>query len=119
MISWLEKNNKISWIITLFIAIIIFYLSSLTFKNKGSSSGNVSYIYHFSIFFLLGFFFLISIKRKNILIGILILFIYAISDEIHQLFVPGRSFSIIDIFTDFLGITISGIILIIPKIRNR
>lgn len=42
--------------------------------------------------------------------------IYAISDEIHQLFVPGRSFQLFDIFMDMCGVTvgcIGGIILLI------
>lgn len=44
--------------------------------------------------------------------------IYAISDEIHQLFVPGRAGRIIDVYIDSLGalIGICGILLII-KIR--
>jgi len=28
---------------------------------------------------------------------------YALSDEIHQLFVPGRAFQVFDLFIDFLG----------------
>jgi len=34
---------------------------------------------------------------------ILISMLFALSDEIHQLFVPGRAFQIIDLFIDFLG----------------
>lgn len=29
--------------------------------------------------------------------------LFSLSDEIHQLFVPGRSFQLIDLFVDFLG----------------
>ena len=45
--------------------------------------------------------------------------LYAITDEIHQLFVPGRSGMIKDVFIDSLGI-ITGVIicLIIIKIIN-
>ncbi len=32
MIFWFEKHNKISWIITILIAIFIFYISSLSFE---------------------------------------------------------------------------------------
>jgi VanZ family protein len=34
---------------------------------------------------------------------ILISMLFALSDEIHQLFVPGRAFQVIDLFIDFLG----------------
>jgi len=40
---------------------------------------------------------------------------YALSDEIHQLFVPGRAFQVIDLFIDFLGV-VAG--LLISKIKN-
>ncbi|MEN3013577.1 MAG: VanZ family protein [Endomicrobiia bacterium] len=44
--------------------------------------------------------------------------IYAISDEIHQYFVPGRHFSLLDVFIDTMGI-IFGIILWIKFLRYR
>ena len=48
---------------------------------------------------------------KNILRIIIICIIYAISDEVHQILVPGREFQYIDIMIDSLG-SISGILLI-------
>ena len=105
MISWLEKNNKLSWTITAIIAITIFYLSSL---NLGSRSTNtISMLYHISAFFFLSLFLLISIVRKEkknlILLAIMIAIFYGISDEIHQFFVPGRNTSLLDVFLDSLG----------------
>ena len=44
----------------------------------------------------------ISIKKK-ILYSILFCLVYAITDEIHQIFVPGRSGEIRDILIDTLG----------------
>ena len=41
---------------------------------------------------------------KNIIISILCGVFYAITDEIHQLFVPGRSGEIRDVFIDTLGV---------------
>lgn len=41
---------------------------------------------------------------KNIVISILCGVFYAITDEIHQLFVPGRSGEIRDVFIDTLGV---------------
>ena len=73
---------------------------------------------HFTLYFLLGITTSNAINngfsfRKHLAYGISsgICIIYAISDEIHQYFVPGRSCSIIDIGIDTLGI-LSGILLV-------
>jgi VanZ family protein len=42
-------------------------------------------------------------KGKIILITVLICFLYAVSDEIHQSFVPGRACRLFDIFIDTSG----------------
>jgi len=42
-------------------------------------------------------------NNKSILISIIICIIYATSDEIHQLFVPGRSCQLLDILIDTIG----------------
>ena len=56
--------------------------------------------------------FILNYNRKNVYI-LCQLFgtLYAISDEIHQIFVPGRAFMIFDIFIDSLGVFL-GIIII-------
>tara|TARA_Y100000310_G_scaffold325935_1_gene390175 strand:- start:2154 stop:2579 length:426 start_codon:yes stop_codon:yes gene_type:complete len=109
MIKWFEKNSKVSWIITIIIAITIFYMSSLIFA-PGIPGGFPwkSIAYHFYAFLFLQAFLLISLtkgKHKNlIIISIIFTIIYAISDEIHQFYVPGRFFAISDILTDSAGI---------------
>ena len=64
---------------------------------------------HFTIYFCLGCS-LISfisefmiINYKAILLALLICIIYAISDEVHQLFIGGRSGRILDVLIDSLG----------------
>lgn len=42
-------------------------------------------------------------NKKIFLITILICFLYAVSDEIHQYFVPGRACRIFDVTIDTLG----------------
>lgn len=44
-----------------------------------------------------------KIKENKIVISILFCFIYAATDEIHQLFIPGRSFEYFDIAMDMIG----------------
>lgn len=44
-------------------------------------------------------------------------FLYSVSDEIHQLFIPGRAFQLVDLAVDFVGIVIGTVaILIILKL---
>jgi VanZ family protein len=109
MIKWFEKHNKISWMLTIIIAVIIFYVSSLSFK-PGYPGGSAwkSIAYHFYAFLFLQAFLLISItkgKNKNLIfLAIILAVLYGISDEIHQLFVPGRYCAISDMLTDSAGI---------------
>lgn len=112
MIRWLERHTYISYIITISIAIFIFYFSSLTSEQAGpAGNGLRPIIYHISIFFLLSLFFLISLvkgKNKKLIIpGILILLVYALLDEIHQSFVSGRSSSFSDIGLDAIGLSLA------------
>lgn len=61
---------------------------------------------HFIEYFILGgivFFTFKAYNINNIYIMLIFCFLYACSDEIHQLFVPGRSGSIIDVILDSLG----------------
>ena len=47
-----------------------------------------------------------KIRRLRIPLTLGFGLIYAISDEIHQLFVPGRSFQLFDIFMDMCGVAV-------------
>ena len=111
MIRWFEKHNALSWAITTLIAVIIFYLSSLSFFGIGVGSGDTSWmsiVYHIVIFFFFSLFLFISlIKGKNnnlFFFGFLILLSYGIIDEIHQFFVQGRFCTFADVGFDLIGI---------------
>ena len=57
-------------------------------------------------------------KLKYLIISIILTFIYACTDEIHQIFVQGRTSSFIDVLIDTAGaITTSLIIYVIYKIN--
>lgn len=61
---------------------------------------------HFIEYFILGMLILFMFKSyeiKNLYLMILVCFLYAISDEVHQLFIVGRSGSFIDVILDTLG----------------
>lgn len=71
---------------------------------------------HFIAYFLLGVFIVNALyvsgsrNYRAMIIAIITSFVYAISDEVHQLFIPGRSGEITDVLIDTIGAT-SGIIL--------
>lgn len=110
MIPWFEKHNKLSWLLAIITAIAIFFISSLP---AGEISPFVGFnwqttAYHIAAFFFLAFFLLPAIVKGNnktlILFAIIIAVLYGVSDEFHQLFVPGRHFSILDMLTNSFGI---------------
>ncbi|MEK6682742.1 MAG: VanZ family protein [Nitrospirota bacterium] len=124
------KNKKIFyWAAAITYALLIFFLSSLSgsqtdrfylFKN----SDKVIHIVVYSVLCLLlnrAFFFTFknSVKRYVPIIAIFISIVYAITDEFHQSFVPGRYASMDDIFADGIGAVISQIILYIKDVKGE
>jgi uncharacterized membrane protein YhaH (DUF805 family) len=112
MINWLEKHKRISWIIVLLLALEIFLFSSIPGSSIGGGFSITPIAYHFIVFFLLSFFLLSSIvrrkiKTRKIVFAVLISTIYAILDEVHQIYVPMRSAAISDFLIDFSGIIIA------------
>lgn len=124
------KNKKIFyWAAAITYALLIFFLSSLSgsqtdrfylFKN----SDKVIHIMVYAVLCLLlnrAFFFTFknSVKRYVPIIAIFISIVYAITDEFHQSFVPGRYASMDDIFADGIGAVISQIILYIKDVKGE
>lgn len=66
---------------------------------------------HLTAYFVLGSFVMIALKQSGlrhyrlIVLSLVICVLYAISDEIHQLFIPGRSGEIKDVLIDSSGAT--------------
>ncbi|MCK5811789.1 MAG: VanZ family protein [Clostridiales bacterium] len=62
---------------------------------------------HFVEYFILGFLAVKShgsfYKKYSILVSLLFCISYAFTDEIHQLFVSGRAFMLLDVFIDSIG----------------
>ncbi len=89
---------------------VIFYLSSRTdlprantyfweflFKKSG----------HVFVYFVLGLLWIFALGRKELEKAILYTLSYAFIDEIHQLYVPGRTGVLTDIFFDSFGISLA------------
>ena len=116
MFKTLEKKRWLAILLFILISIQIFWISSLSQKTISIPSQTFplkSIIYHFCIFFLFAFFLLASLKgkkeltKKMLILVLIISLSYAVLDEIHQYFVPGRYSSMGDIIIDSLGIFIS------------
>ena len=118
-------KNKISLLLVILWMVFIFVMSSfdatsssnqsnfivdiitsiINIKDTGLLSLIIRKLAHFTEYFILGILVINLITRydKKIIIAILLCIIYATSDEIHQIFVPGRSCQITDIMIDSLG----------------
>lgn len=121
----------VSLVLLLSLMCLIFYLSSQTADESSQTSGSfikVIYDYiglflsqeqirtiaHFCEYALLGFLtnnaiFSKTYKTKTV-ISIIAAWGYAWTDEIHQIFVEGRAFQLIDLTVDLAGITSGALI---------
>lgn len=109
MINWFEKHSKISFLFCIFVGAFIFYVSSLSFEKENTITAFKSILYHFTIYFVFSFFISISLvkgkysRRYFLILALFLSILYAISDEIHQYFVPNRSMDFRDILIDSIG----------------
>ncbi|NTW71223.1 MAG: VanZ family protein [Eubacteriaceae bacterium] len=77
---------------------------------------------HFCIYIALGFFVSNALKHttssrmKRVIITLIICILFAVSDELHQLLVPGRGALLTDVLTDMMG-SLAGM-LIFYKIKK-
>ena len=80
---------------------------------------------HFTLYFLLGLAYISFLKefnlndKKLLIYTIIFVFIYACSDEIHQLFIPGRSGELLDVLIDTTGGILSSFIYTSFRVRRR
>lgn len=108
LIYWLEQHPRTIWCITIMYALLIFCLSSIPITQPPplTEIPFISAIEHIVEYAILGFLLLISfrsIKRDGSLAVISVAFLYGFSDEVHQLFTPGRFFDVWDIIADCVG----------------
>lgn len=100
----IESNNQSGYIVN--------YIANLfNITNLNTLSYIVRKLAHLTEYFILGFLVInmITCYKKKTYISIIICILYAISDELHQSLVPGRSPQIKDIIIDSIG-SLSGIL---------
>ena len=145
---YLRKNKFLAvvfWLLCIAVLYVIFMFSSATGEESEEVSQNLlskiiefignfithntlRKLAHFSEFAALGFCFSGAIHytfgKKKFYLPLIPSFVYAVSDEIHQYFVPERACRVFDILVDTCGIA-TGIgiffltILIITKITEK
>lgn len=120
-----EKSGSISQKVTEFIVKVISKIKTMdiTMQLRWIEKLHpiVRKLAHFSIYTVVGFSvmgFMCTFDIRNIfklLISFLVGVTYAISDEVHQYFIPGRNASVIDVCIDSLGV-LTGIFMLITLI---
>jgi VanZ family protein len=118
-------NKRIFYLImTFLVAIEIFLFSNVPSQVGIDAKLNLAAMYHFGIFFMFTFFLSLTLKKnkidkKTVLIILSISLIYAMFDEFHQLFVPGRFSDIRDILVDLCGSVLSVVMIKIIERFNK
>lgn len=109
-----ESSNQSNFIVNIIVNIF-------NINNIELVSIIIRKLAHFTEYLILGLltYNLIKSYNKKAYIAIIICILYAISDEIHQIFVPGRRCQILDMTIDSIG-SITGIYIlkIITKFKN-
>lgn len=110
-------KKLLKWLPAIFLCGYIYYWSSIpgsTINAVGLGNETLHRITHFFLYFFLCLSF--YLPTNNILAAILLTILYGLSDEYHQSFVPLRSASLFDIYTDTFGALSAGIIWKISRI---
>ena len=97
---------------------VIFYFSSRSTTGIGANETNRFLIlksFHLIEYAILAILFLLAITKNKLVV--FISYMYAISDEIHQSFIPGRTSRFRDTLIDLIGILIG--VFIFNKIKAK
>lgn len=117
-----SKGKKLAWAAAGLYALFIFALSSIPGRDLPRFFVASDKALHFFEYLPFGLLCVLALSKscsrgrsQTLLISIFVVFLYALSDEIHQLFVPGRQFDMMDVFFDVSGALAGGILLRWPR----
>lgn len=81
---------------------------------------------HFTIYSLGGIIIALNIneytltEKKKVLLSCMAGFVYSVTDEIHQMFIPGRAGMVIDVVIDSVGVVLGvALVWVVIEIMNR
>lgn len=121
----ITKNNSFKKFFFIHLPVYIYVVGIFILSSMPDLSGpdlgfsTQDKLYHFIFYMTFGYFVARSfsnqklwpyIKKHYLIYAILFTALYGASDEIHQYFVPGRVFSILDMVADGLGAVAGGLI---------
>lgn len=121
----INKNRLFNlWLPVLLSMGAIFYFSSLPGREIPSLFPLQDLIFHFCLYALLAYFLSRALRNtcsrltllKTVSLTVFFATLYGVSDEFHQLFVPGRCFSVFDLFTDGIGSFVGGLLYPVRKV---
>ncbi|MDD3679233.1 MAG: VanZ family protein [Patescibacteria group bacterium] len=116
------------WLPVVLWCLLIFYLSSIPNLKAAENPlwdeiirSFIHGLFYAILYFLLFRAFNFTRKLKNFYLPLMLSFLYGLSDEIHQFFVPTRTFQFKDLLVDFIGIIAGGFTLwkLLPKTQGK
>jgi VanZ family protein len=107
----LKKEQLWAWSPVVLYAFFIFVLSAQPDKYMPELFFGSDKLAHLLEYFPFGYLVLrafvkgsnMAFGREALLMSIFVIMLYSLSDETHQLFVPGRQFDLMDMFFDTVG----------------
>ncbi len=104
------EASRRAWALVVLYAGLIFCFSSLPGDSVPSPFSHADIVFHVLEYYPFGFLLVLAVMRtfgrldrRALLFFVFVIVLYALSDEIHQIFVPERTFSLIDWVFDCLG----------------
>ncbi len=107
------KRKSLKLIFFVLYTILIFALSSVPGRDIPSQVSPYSSTFHFFLYFFYGISILLAIGkfRYSYTFGV----VYALSDELHQYFVPGRTCDPMDFLVDSVGLLVGMLVLLVLR----
>jgi VanZ family protein len=128
LFEFLERKKKVFIYIPLTVYWIILFGATSYPTDALPSFGVSDKVEHLSAFFILGILLNLTLifqnkypklKEKNTLYTILIGSIYGIFDELHQILIPGRFCEFLDFVSDFSGLVLAVVFIILIMKVNK
>lgn len=126
----LDNNITKYWLLVCIYAALIFILSSMSHPPSPPGTSNIpsfEIIEHLFLYFGFGLVLYLAMNHSNnpffrkyrIQMTVLIGTLYGITDEVHQLFVPFREGSVLDVVVDGCGVALAqALIVLINRLKK-
>jgi VanZ family protein len=127
LFKFLEKNKKLLVYTPLVVYWIVLFGATTLPAASMPSFGVVDKVNHLSAYFILAILLFLTLlfqqkiplaKNKVAAYALIICSLYGMLDEVHQIFIPGRSAEFLDLFADILGAGLGVLFMIILVKRS-